>query len=67
MHVTIGTKGPLPFYDSLQPLYNHSHVHCWLCYMLFFIRKYGINNAYQEEIYKLFFKAEFESSKNTVG
>lgn len=51
------------FYDSLQPLYNHSHVHCWLCYMLFFIRKYGINNAYQEEIYKLFFKAEFESSK----
>lgn len=37
MHVTIGTKGPLPFfYDSLQPLYNHSHVYCWLCYMLFF-------------------------------
>ena len=45
MHVTIGTKGPLPFLRFLQPLYNHSHVYCWLCYMLFFIRKYGINKG----------------------
>ena len=37
MHVTIGTKGPLPFLRFLQPLYNHSHVYCWLCYMLFLL------------------------------
>ena len=67
MHVTIGNERAITVLRFLQPLYNHSHVYCWLCYMLFFIRKYGINKAYQEEIYKFFFKAEFESSKNTVG
>ncbi len=36
-------------------------VGCVICY--FFIKKYGVNKAYQEEIYKFFFKAEFESSK----
>ena len=36
MHVTIGTK-VLPFLRFLQPLYNHSHVYCWLCYMLFLL------------------------------
>ncbi|HFG6920993.1 Uncharacterised protein [Acinetobacter baumannii] len=64
MHVTIGTKGPLPFFTILYSLYITIVmfiVGCVICY--FFIRKYGINNAYQEEIYKLFFKAEFESSK----
>ena len=63
MHVTIGTKGPLPFLRFLQPLYNHSHVYCWLCYMLFFIRKYGINKAYQEEIYKFFSKPNLNLQK----
>jgi len=36
-------------------------VGCVICY--FFIKKYGVNKYYQEEIYKFFFKAEFESSK----
>lgn len=64
MHVTIGTKGPLPFFTILYSIYITIvmfFLGCTVCY--FFIKKYGVNKAYQEEIYKIFFKAEFESSK----
>ncbi len=64
MHVTVGTKGPLPFFTILYSIYITIvmfFVGCVISY--FFIKKYGINKAYQEEIYKFFFKAEFESSK----
>ncbi len=64
MHVTVGTKGPLPFFTILYSLYITIvmfFVGCVIC--SFFIKKYGVNKAYQEEIYKFFFKAEFESSK----
>lgn len=64
MHVIVGTKGPLPFFTILYSLYITIvmfFVGCVISY--FFIKKYGINKAYQEEIYKFFFKAEFESSK----
>lgn len=64
MHVTIGTKGPLPFFTILYSLYISIAmflVGCVICY--FFIKKYGVNKTYQEEIYKFFFKAEFEYSK----
>lgn len=64
MHVTVGTKGPLPFFTILYSIYITIvmfFVGCVISY--FFIKKYGVNKAYQEEIYKFFFKAEFESSK----
>lgn len=64
MHVNVGTKGPLPFFTILYSIYITIvmfFVGCVISY--FFIKKYGINKAYQEEIYKFFFKAEFESSK----
>ncbi|OTM95296.1 hypothetical protein B9X66_03485 [Acinetobacter pittii] len=64
MHVTVGTKGPLPFFTILYSIYITIvmfFVGCVICY--FFIKEQGINKAYQEEIYKFFFKAEFESSK----
>ena len=64
MHVTIGTKGPLPFFTILYSIYITIvmfFLGCAVCY--FFIKEHGINKAYQEEIYKFFFKAEFESSK----
>lgn len=64
MHVTIGTKGPLPFFTILYSIYITIvmfFVGCVICY--FFMKKYGVNKSYQEEIYKIFFKAEFESSK----
>ncbi|MGB8810915.1 MAG: hypothetical protein WCD17_16290 [Acinetobacter calcoaceticus] len=64
MHVTIGTKGPLPFFTILYSIYITIvmfFLGCTVCY--FFIKEYGINKVYQEEIYKFLFKAEFESSK----
>ncbi|WP_343581756.1 hypothetical protein [Acinetobacter sp.] len=64
MLITVGTKGPLPFFTILSSIYCTvvaSIFGFYLCFL--FIKKVGMNKAFQEKIYSKFFQAEFESSK----
>lgn len=64
MLITVGTKGPLPFFTILSSIYCTVLTFvagCCIC--LLFIKKIGVNKAFQEKIYSKFFQAEFEASK----
>ncbi|WP_336042495.1 hypothetical protein [Acinetobacter dispersus] len=64
MLITVGTKGPLPFFTILSSIYCTVIAFVVGCYMcLLFIKKVGVNKAFQEKIYSKFFQAEFEASK----
>lgn len=64
MHITIGLSGPLPFFTMLTSVYATVVISLLFCFFfIFFIKKHGVGKTYQENIYKLFFQAEFESSK----
>ena len=64
MLITVGTKGPLPFFTILSSIYCTVLAFILGCYMcLLFIQKVGVNKAFQEKIYSKFFQAEFEASK----
>lgn len=64
MLITVGTKGPLPFFTILSSIYFTILTFVAGCYMcLLFIKKVGMNKAFQEKIYSKFFQAEFEASK----
>lgn len=64
MLITVGTKGPLPFFTILSSIYCTILTFVAGCYMcLLFIKKVGMNKAFQEKNYSKFFQAEFEASK----
>lgn len=62
--ITVGTKGPLPFFTVLCVMYITVYgflVGCYMCFML--MKKYGLHLEYQQKFFNLFFRAKFESSK----
>ncbi|ENX14476.1 hypothetical protein F895_02431 [Acinetobacter sp. CIP 64.2] len=64
MLITVGTKGPLPFFTILSSIYCTvvaSIFGFYLCFL--FIKRVGVNKAFQEKIYSKFFQAEFDASK----
>ena len=63
MLITVGTKGPLPFFTILSSIYLTAFsflLGCYIC--LIYIRKYGLKKEFQQKFYSLFFQAEFSSS-----
>jgi len=64
MLITVGTKGPLPFFTILSSIYCTivaSIFGFYLCFL--FIKRVGVNKEFQEKIYSKFFQAEFDASK----
>ncbi|ENW79923.1 hypothetical protein F909_03027 [Acinetobacter sp. ANC 3929] len=64
MLITVGTKGPLPFFTILSSIYFTfvaSVFGFYLCFL--FIKSVGVNKEFQEKIYSKFFQAEFDASK----
>ena len=62
MLITVGTKGPLPFFTILSSIYLTAFsflLGCYIC--LIYIRKYGLKKEFQQKFYSLFFQAEFSS------
>lgn len=63
MFITVGTKGPLPFFTILSSIYITIIMFFFACYFCWvFIKKYGVNKEFQQKIYSLFFQAEFSYS-----
>lgn len=64
MLISVGTKGPLPFFTILSSVYYTIMTSIFGCYICFlFIKKVGVNKEFQEKIYSKFFQAEFDASK----
>lgn len=64
MLITVGTKGPLPFFTILSSVYCTVVAFIFGFYLCFlFIKRVGVNKAFQEKIYSKFFQAEFDTSK----
>ncbi|WP_332604586.1 hypothetical protein [Acinetobacter sp. ESBL14] len=64
MLITVGTKGPLPFFTILSSIYYTiitSVFGGYLCFL--FIKRVGLGKVFQEKIYSKFFQAEFDASK----
>lgn len=64
MLITVGTKGPLPFFTILSSIYYTivtSVFGGYLCFL--FIKRVGVSKAFQEKIYSKFFQAEFKASE----
>ncbi|MGE8645909.1 hypothetical protein [Acinetobacter vivianii] len=64
MLITVGTKGPLPFFTILSSIYYTvitSVFGGYLCFL--FIKRVGVSKAFQEKIYRKFFQAEFKASE----
>ena len=61
--ITVGTKGPLPFFTILSSIYITMimfFLSCYVCWL--FLKKYGIQENFQKKIYSLFVQFEFSSS-----
>lgn len=64
MFITVGTKGPLPFFTVLTSIYVSIVMFLFGLLGCFnFMKRYGINEEFQEKIYSLFFSGEFKLSK----
>ncbi|ENV08693.1 hypothetical protein F966_02808 [Acinetobacter higginsii] len=64
MLITVGTKGPIPFFTILSSVYCTVVAFIFGFYLCFlFIKRVGVNKAFQEKIYSKFFQAEFDASK----
>ncbi|USA54957.1 hypothetical protein NDN13_07180 [Acinetobacter sp. C32I] len=64
MLITVGIKGPLPFFTILSSIYCTVVAFIFGFYLCFlFIKRVGVNKAFQEKIYSKFFQAEFDASK----
>ncbi|CAM4421947.1 hypothetical protein F901_03367 [Acinetobacter dispersus] len=64
MLITVGTKGPLPFFTILSSIYYTivtSVFGGYLCFL--FIKRVGVSKEFQEKIYSKFFQAEFKASE----
>ncbi|WHR57642.1 hypothetical protein [Acinetobacter haemolyticus] len=64
MFITIGTKGPLPFFTILSSIYITSVMLIFSCYLFFLlIKRFGLKKEFQHFIYDNFFQGEFNLSK----
>ena len=64
LHITIGTKGPLPFFTILTSIYvSVVMIVFGMMGCSKFFKYHGVNEKYQEKIYSLFFSSEFDFSK----
>jgi hypothetical protein len=64
MLISVGTKGPLPFFTILSSIYVTIVMLVLSVYLCFlFIKNVGIKKQFQEVIYSKFFQAEFDASK----
>lgn len=64
MFITVGTKGPLPFFTILTSIYVSIIMFIFGIMGCFkFLKHFGINERFQEKIYALFFSSEFKLSK----
>ncbi|MBJ9956298.1 hypothetical protein [Acinetobacter courvalinii] len=64
MLITVGTKGPLPFFTILSSIYYTIITSVFggcLCFLFF--KRVGVSKAFQEKIYSKFFQAEFKASE----
>lgn len=64
MLITVGSKGPLPFFTILSSIYYTLITSVIGGYLSFlFIQRTGVGKAFQEKIYSKFFQDEFKASK----
>ncbi len=64
IYISIGTKGPLPFFTVLTSIYSTLIMFIFCSYLCWsFIKKYGFDKKYQEKIYHFLFANEFMTSR----
>lgn len=64
LFITVGTKGPLPFFTILTSIYvSIIMILFGILGFIKFIKYNGVNENFQEKIYSIFFSGEFKLSR----